>query len=105
MQTRQITQGGWSGSWQNQELTEYTEALYQARKLAMERMEGEARAVAAEGVVGVEVEIKAEPHHVEQNNQPTWVGMLYHFTAIGTAIAPDHGSAPAEAPGIAIWLR
>src|SRR5947209_8637962 len=43
MQTRQISQGAFGGSWLNQELTEYTGALYQARKLAMERMEDEAR--------------------------------------------------------------
>lgn len=86
--TQNVTQGGFlSGSWQNQELPDYTQALYSAREMAMERMENEARAANGSGIVGVTVDVKVEPHHVEQNDQ-TRIDMIYHFTAIGTSIAP-----------------
>jgi uncharacterized protein YbjQ (UPF0145 family) len=87
--SRQVTTGGFfnSGSWVNQELPDYTQALYNARELAMGRMEDEARTFGASGIVGVTVEVDAEPHEIESNNQRR-VDMLYHFTAIGTAIAP-----------------
>src|SRR3954466_5836625 len=39
---------------QNTELPQFTQALYDARELAMERMQREAEALAAEGIVGVQ---------------------------------------------------
>jgi uncharacterized protein YbjQ (UPF0145 family) len=46
------------GSWgQNQELPVLTAAMYNARELAMARMEAEAQALGASGVVGVRLEI------------------------------------------------
>jgi uncharacterized protein YbjQ (UPF0145 family) len=87
--TQNVTTGGFfnTGSWQNIELPDYTQALYDARELAMGRMEQEARTVGGTGVVSVDLDIDAEPHHVEVNKR-TRIDMLYHFTAIGTAIAP-----------------
>ena len=44
--TQNVTNGGWlGGAWTNQELPDYTQALYNARSLAMSRMEHEARQV------------------------------------------------------------
>src|SRR5271155_4347576 len=40
---------------QNQEMTIFTEALYDARELAMERMQSEAQEISAEGIVGVQL--------------------------------------------------
>jgi uncharacterized protein YbjQ (UPF0145 family) len=90
--TSNITNGGIfsMGSWQNMELPDYTQALYDARELAMTRMTAEARAVNAEGIVGADVDIDVETHHVEAPNQNganrTRLDMIYHFTAVGTAI-------------------
>ena len=93
--TQNITNGGWlnSRSWQNVELPDYTQALYTARELAMGRMEKEAQTVGASGIVGVTLDVDAETHEIEINNR-TRIDMLFHFTAIGTAIAPFTKATP-----------
>jgi len=68
---------------QNVEIPQYTEALYDARELAMGRMQAEAEALSAEGVVGVQ--LLSLPHR--------WGGHTTEFFAIGTAVRPlrdDH---------------
>ena len=93
--TRNATSGGLlGGSWQNQELRDFTQAVYEARSLAMGRMENEARAVHAVGIVGADVEVDVEPREVEVSNNNSRMDMIYHFTAIGTAIAPFAGRWP-----------
>jgi uncharacterized protein YbjQ (UPF0145 family) len=95
--TQSVTTGGFfSGSWQNQELPDYTQALYTARELAMGRMEEEARAVGADGVVGAGVEVEVKPREIESNNQHR-IDILYHFTAVGTAVTRD-SSPPGDIP-------
>ena len=42
---------------QNQEMPNFTQALYDARELAMERMQTEAQEVSAEGIVGAQIPI------------------------------------------------
>ena len=61
---------------QNMELTGPTQAFYDARELAMERMQAEAEALTAEGIVGVTVD---ESNH-------TWGASVLEFSAIGTAV-------------------
>jgi uncharacterized protein YbjQ (UPF0145 family) len=62
---------------QNMELPNYTQALYDARELAMERMQAEAEGMGAEGIVGVTVE---ESNH-------SWGPHVLEFSAVGTAVA------------------
>jgi len=67
----------------NVEIEQYTEALYDARELAMSRMQAEAEALDAEGIVGVQ--LRSLPHR--------WGGHTTEFFAIGTAVRPlrpDH---------------
>ncbi|WP_130492912.1 heavy metal-binding domain-containing protein [Motilibacter rhizosphaerae] len=67
----------------NVEIPQYTEALYDARELAMSRMQAEAEALSAEGIVGVQ--LLSLPHR--------WGGHTTEFFAIGTAVRPvrpDH---------------
>jgi uncharacterized protein YbjQ (UPF0145 family) len=67
----------------NVELPNYTQALYDARELAMERMQVEAEALHAEGVVGVVID---ETNH-------SWGAHMLEFSAYGTAvkaISKDH---------------
>jgi uncharacterized protein YbjQ (UPF0145 family) len=67
----------------NVEIPQYTQALYDARELAMSRMQAEAEALHAEGIVGVQ--LKQHSH--------TWGGHTTEFFAIGTAVRPlraDH---------------
>ena len=68
---------------QNVEIPQYTEALYDARELAMSRMQTEAEQLEAEGIVGVQ--LLSLPHR--------WGGHTTEFFAIGTAVKPlreDH---------------
>lgn len=85
-QTQLATSSGLFGTgWINQELTDFTQSLYQARELAMERMVREARAVQASGIIGSDIEMH-HTFHPGDNNVPASV--IHYFTAIGTAIAP-----------------
>jgi uncharacterized protein YbjQ (UPF0145 family) len=68
----------WAQYNQNMELMGPTQAFYDARELAMERMQAEAEALEAEGIVGVSVD---ESNH-------TWGTSVLEFSAIGTAVKP-----------------
>jgi uncharacterized protein YbjQ (UPF0145 family) len=67
---------------QNREMGNFTQALYEARELAMERMQDEALKLKAEGIVGVQIQEKS---HV-------WGSHTIEFFAMGTAVRklPDH---------------
>jgi uncharacterized protein YbjQ (UPF0145 family) len=65
-------QGGQTG-----ELVGATNALYDAREVAMERMQAEAEGMRAHGIVGVTVD---ETNH-------TWGPSILEFAAVGTAVA------------------
>lgn len=74
--------GAWAGSVRdNQEMTLYTEALYDARELAMGRLQDMALALGAGGVVGVSVTEKSG----------VWGSHAIEFAAIGTAVVVDAG--------------
>jgi uncharacterized protein YbjQ (UPF0145 family) len=60
----------------NTELASYSAALYDAREIAMTRLQDEARQLAADGVVGVTT---AERSHV-------WGSRVIEFFALGTAV-------------------
>jgi uncharacterized protein YbjQ (UPF0145 family) len=62
----------------NIELENYTSAMYEAREIAVERMQTEAAAAKAEGVVGVDI-------HEGSHN---WQSHVIEFFAIGTAVLP-----------------
>jgi uncharacterized protein YbjQ (UPF0145 family) len=65
----------------NVELSNFTQALYDARELAMERMQSEAQEIGAEGIVGVALEEKSHG----------WGSHTIEFFAVGTAIVPREG--------------
>ena len=65
-------------SGQNTELTNFSQALYDAREIAMELMQHEASEAGAEGVVGVDL------HEGSHNWQPH----VIEFFAVGTAVLP-----------------
>lgn len=67
----------------NAELPNFTQALYEARELAMARMQAEAEKLQAEGIVGVKL---VEKSHF-------WGSHVIEFLAVGTAVRPlraDH---------------
>src|SRR5207244_21958 len=69
---------GWR---QNQEVNVLSQAMYHARELAMTRMEEEADALGADGVVGVRLEV----------GRYEWGTDLAEFIAIGTAVKHSEG--------------
>ena len=71
-------QAAWN---QNQEMGVLTQAMYHARELAMTRMEEEADALGADGVVGVRLEI----------GRYEWGADLAEFIAVGTAVKHREG--------------
>ena len=66
---------------QNVELPNFTQALYEARELAMTRMQDEANQLEASGIVGVRLE--------EKSHQ--WGSHTIEFLSLGTAVAQDLG--------------
>lgn len=82
----QSTGFGWGSAFQNQELTDYTQAIYQARSLASLRMEMESRGLGAKGVIGVTIQTNMEMVDVGDEQNPR-KDMIVHFATMGTAIA------------------
>ncbi|MFN2606367.1 MAG: heavy metal-binding domain-containing protein [Acidimicrobiales bacterium] len=60
----------------SQELTVLTAAMYNARELAMRRMEAEAAELGADGIVGVRIDM----------NMYAWGEFVAEFVAVGTAV-------------------
>lgn len=79
---------------QNVELTTFTQALYDARELAMVRMQAEAEALQAEGIVGVQL---------HQRNH-SWGAHTTEFMAIGTAVRPYRDDHVIERPQLVLGL-
>ena len=75
-------------AFRNLELPHFTQALYDARELAMLRMQQEAKALSASGIVGVEI----------REHRHSWGGRAIEFLAIGTAIARDSPINAFESP-------
>ncbi|MEU2393524.1 heavy metal-binding domain-containing protein [Streptomyces sp. NPDC007369] len=71
-----IQLGRWS---KNQELTKLSQALYHARELAMSRMEAEASALGADGIVAVRLDVEFKEFGSD----------IAEFIAVGTAVKAD----------------
>src|SRR6202034_1372268 len=77
------------GRWnQNQELTVLTQAMYNARELAMARMQAEADHLAADGIVGVQLRMQMY----------AWGEGCLEFVATGTAVRALAGEGAHRAP-------
>src|SRR6516164_2158510 len=63
-------------AYQNQEMMQFTQGVYEARELALARMQAEAAQARASGIVGVTVDVK---NHV-------WGAHATEFLATGTAV-------------------
>lgn len=78
----------------NTELPNFTQALYDARELAMERMQREAADVQAEGIVAVRLEERSHG----------WGSHVIEFFAIGTAIVALDGPTELAQPTLTLPL-
>ena len=79
----------------NVEMPNFTQALYEARELAMERMQTEADEAQSEGIVGARI--------IERSHG--WGSHVIEFFAIGTAVvstSPDH---QIERPALVLPLQ
>lgn len=79
---------------QNVELPNFTQALYEARELAMTRMQDEATELQASGIVGVRLE--------EKSHQ--WGSHTIEFLALGTAVTKRSGEFTLPKPTTIISL-
>jgi uncharacterized protein YbjQ (UPF0145 family) len=73
---------------QSQELTVLTQAMYNARELALTRMRSEATALSADGIVGVDLGIRMY----------AWGQEVLEFVATGTAVRSADGAGRHRAP-------
>src|SRR5579884_74670 len=78
--------GRWS---KNQELDVLTQAMYHARELAMTRMEEEADALGADGIIGVRLDV----------TRHEWGQDVAEFMAIGTAVVSRDGTSHRTSTG------
>jgi uncharacterized protein YbjQ (UPF0145 family) len=84
----------WKQIGRNQEMPNYTQALYEARELAMGRMEAEAQSLQAGGIVGARV--------IERSHG--WGSHVIEFFAVGTAVVPTSEEHSIEAPSLVLPL-
>jgi uncharacterized protein YbjQ (UPF0145 family) len=82
----------------NGELSPYTHCLYDARELAMERLQAEAEDVGATGIVGVEIEEKqhtwGQGGRSVGGNSAKLYGETIEFFVFGTAVVPAASKDP-----------
>jgi uncharacterized protein YbjQ (UPF0145 family) len=78
----------------NVEMPNFTQALYEARELSMERMQREADELRAGGIVGARI--------VERSHG--WGSHVIEFFAIGTGVVPISDDHQIEQPGLVLPL-
>jgi uncharacterized protein YbjQ (UPF0145 family) len=84
----------WKQIGRNQEMPTYTQALYEARELAQERMQAEATDLQAGGIVGARISEKSHG----------WGSHVIEFFAIGTAVVPTSAVHQIEQPSLTLPL-
>jgi uncharacterized protein YbjQ (UPF0145 family) len=84
----------WKQIGRNQEMPTYTQALYEARELAMERMQAEATELQARGIVGAQI--------IERSHG--WGSHVIEFFALGTAVVPIRDDHAIEKPAMVLPL-
>src|SRR5579871_3143272 len=88
--------GGWAKRvGRNAEMPNFTQALYDARELAMDRMQNEAESLEAEGIVGVQL---VEGSH-------GWDSHVIEYFAVGTAVMPTSDDHTIPAPSLVLNLN
>src|SRR5437660_3693189 len=80
---------------QNVEMSNYTQALYDARELAMERMQAEAISLGAQGVVGAQINERSHG----------WGSHVIEFFAVGTAVISISDTHEVPAPSLSLLLN
>jgi uncharacterized protein YbjQ (UPF0145 family) len=82
--------GGFTMGVQSFELREFTQAIYSAREAVMQRIAGQASALGASGVVGMQIGHTVRPQSLGGGvGMRELRGLMVTFTAVGTAIRED----------------
>jgi uncharacterized protein YbjQ (UPF0145 family) len=79
----------------NVEMPYFTQAIYEAREIAMMRMQAEALNLNAQGIVETQITM--------QNYE--WEAHVIEFYALGTAVVPMEGSQSIPAPNLSLLLN
>jgi uncharacterized protein YbjQ (UPF0145 family) len=79
----------------NVEMPNFTQALYEARELAMERMQNEADEAQSEGIVGARI--------IERSHG--WGSHVIEFFAIGTAVVSTRSEHVIDRPALVLPLQ
>jgi len=85
----------WKTLGANVEMGNFTQSLYEARELAMERMQAEASHLKAEGIVGTNV----------QQRSHGWESHVIEFFAVGTAVVTKEGATPSAEPTLTLSVN
>jgi uncharacterized protein YbjQ (UPF0145 family) len=93
--TRRATTG-WGWAQPNQELTDFTRGVYEAREMALGRASTQAERLGAAGMVGVSIDHHVATREIDQGGGRR-VDLIVTFHVLGTAIAP-HGAHRPLAP-------
>ena len=101
-QTQQA-QGGFGASWANQELTDFSRGVYEAREKALASIANQVRQLGADGVIGVEVREHSRTHAVRRGFYDSQ-DLEVTFHVMGTAIRedPQLASEPGLSPPLTI---
>ena len=81
----------WAKRFQSSELPHFTEAVYQARHLALSRMASEARQVGAHGIVGSNLHLRVHEVGAGRFHDKSIQDHVIEFAAVGTAVATIKG--------------
>jgi uncharacterized protein YbjQ (UPF0145 family) len=95
---RALGGGGLFGSnWANQELTDFTQGVYDAREKAVSALVSDARALGGDGVIGVSIREQTRGNRVNRGGYES-MDLIITFSAIGTVVADDPSLAGAADP-------
>lgn len=101
---QQQAQSGFYSSWANQELTDFTQGVYDARETALGRITNEARRDGAAGVVGVSINHSVEEREVDRGGSRR-TDLLVTLHVLGTTVAATEAKSGTNArPRLAINL-
>jgi uncharacterized protein YbjQ (UPF0145 family) len=79
----------------NIEMVNFTQGLYDARELAMARMQSEAEDLQAEGIVGVDI----------HEGNYGWSSHVIEFFVVGTAIVPIRADHHIQTPQLVLTVN
>jgi uncharacterized protein YbjQ (UPF0145 family) len=81
----------WLSGWSNQELPDFTQAVYAAREVAFGHLSSQAESFGAHGIVGVSIDQKIGRREVETGNNNKRIDLIVTLHVLGTAIVEGPG--------------